>query len=216
MDSNAFIPPTLLYHGTSSTKLKNILESGVLRPRGANSHGNWKGTVKSNANTVYLTTAYPLHFASVAASEDGSEAVVLELRVAAIESNLHADEDAAEQVYRGKDGLPSGWDMKRRTIYYRSRAHLFHWTASVAVLGTCGHQGPIPLSAVSRVATVSKDALVRLIIAGFDPTISILNYMLLGKQYEQGVRWLFGDEADCAVNPKLTREGIQTIVKRNQ
>lgn len=197
--------PIKLYHGTSAAALADIAANGI-KPRGKDGkRDNWKHTVGSNKSCVYLTDSYAFYFAYCAAQE-GEDLALIEVDVDHVW--LQADEDALEQGLRGHDNLPADWDMKRRTIYYRSRAHLYSGSISLEALGTCGHRGIIQPSQLRRVVTVKAEQVIGLVLGAFDPVISLLNYKLLGARYRQGVRWFFGDEPTCDANPSLTREGI--------
>lgn len=203
-----------LYHGTGATALPAIAQHGIM-PRGRDGkRNNWKHTVGSNAACVYLTDAYPLHFAMSAASTDNDEDLaIIEVEVSSV--FLQADEDALEQVMRNRpDNEPErirNADMKARTIYYRSRAHLYKAADSLQALGTCSHRGPIKVSALRRVVVIKHAEIPRLVLhAGLDPIIHILNYKIMGGKYRQSVKWMFGDEATLLNdhNNEITRDGI--------
>lgn len=206
--------PHYLYHGTTKRALSRISRQG-LRPRShrKDESGNWKGTVESHPNTIYLTIAYPIYFAySATSTEHPEDAVIFEIDVAALDRKLfQADEDAVEQVNRGSDGLPADWTMRQRTIFYRNRAHRYEALTSLNALGTCGYRGSIPVSAISRYALIERDKLLHLSLC-FDPTISVMNYQYCGEQYRNSVAWLFG-YTDRVISPvgrelPLDREGI--------
>lgn len=179
-----------LYHGTKLSALEAISRMGI-QPRRAR-EGNWKQTVESNPNAVYLTNAYPLHFCANALGDDECEKVVIiEVNVEKLDK-LQADEDAIEQVLRGKDSLPKHWDMARRTAYYRARAHQYRAEASLGVLGTCGHRGAIDPKHLARVAVIDYEKMLELIVVGgLDPQISILHYGYFREDYIDWLRWLF-------------------------
>src|SRR5262249_35818377 len=62
----------LLYHGGSAAVLEKVKRSG-LQPRGLHKgKDNWKHTVTSNKDSVYLTNAYPWHFAAHACQSKGT------------------------------------------------------------------------------------------------------------------------------------------------
>lgn len=52
----------ILYHGTSSKYLPSILREGI-KPRKLTRQSNWKTTIESRNDMVYLTNAYALYFA---------------------------------------------------------------------------------------------------------------------------------------------------------
>lgn len=194
---------TLLYHGTSQAALGKILIEGI-KPRGKHGKSNWKGTVESNPNCVYLSEGYALHFA-INATDDKQAAIIEVDTDRLIFCDLLPDEDAIEQTNRGKDKLPHTWTMKQRTRYYRKRmTHYFgQYDVSLKALGTCCHFGIIPISAVTRVATVDLAANVALRWA-CDPTISLMNYQFMAGYYRQLNRHIFGDE----IINNLPRDGI--------
>lgn len=202
-----------LYHGTSVAALPRIAIEGI-KPRG-NTHGNWHHTVKSNKMAVYLTNAYPLYFAAHAgyeagASEDTPDAFTHALvEVFPDMAHLQADEDAIEQLTRDRDGLPKEWDMKRRTIFYRTRAHHYSAAASLEAMGTCAHRGVITAAQTKRVLLITKQKEIELVLSGsLDPIISVLNFQILGKRYMQSVRWMFDDEPQLDHAPHITRGGM--------
>lgn len=189
----------ILAHGTVARALPTIAKEG-LKPRGRSKRNNWGHTVGSNPNAIYLTSAYAFYFAYSAG--DGKPCAVIEVKRDQLdESKLHADEDSLEQVMRHRpEDEPlrlRGWGMKRRTMYYRSRAHMYSADDSLASLGTCAYRGNIPPTALGRVVVVEFETQLRLILQyGLDPTISILGFKIMGSKYEQAQRWLFGDEPD--------------------
>jgi hypothetical protein len=171
--------------------------------------GNWDHTIGSNKATIYLTCAYPLHFAFCATDPDGDDQGVI-LEVDATKLNQHfwcADEDALEQIGRGNDSLPATWDMKQRTLWYRERAHEYPGNVSLELLGTIGYRGVIPFDAVTRYVTIENEAMVRLCALKLDPMISINNYRYVGKLYRDSVRWLFGDIAEVR-HPRIPTDAV--------
>jgi len=197
-----------LYHGTSARHLATIARAG-LAPRGSGARNNWQHTVGSNKHCVYLTNAYALHFAYAAVDADDPYDLLAIIEVEPDVTRLHADEDALEQTTRDGDTLPKEWDMKRRTIYYRARAHRYDYAGSLAALGTCGHRGPVPRTALRRVVLLDQGTHHNLVLrAGLDPTITVANYHYVGAEYRQSMAWLFDDapQLDCA--PRITRDGI--------
>jgi hypothetical protein len=190
-----------LYHGTSQNALAGILINGI-RPRGKRGKSNWKHSIESNAECVYLTEGYSIHFASNAASEAGSNgtAAIVEVDTDRLDfMDLLPDEDAIEQISRGKDDLPKHWDMKKRTRYYRVRMvdYAGKWPTSIKALGTACHRGVIPVSAITRVAKVDFKVNPALRWAS-DPTITLMNYAIMGGYYRQLTRRIFDDPIDVA------------------
>lgn len=196
--------PARLYHGTRASRLQNVLETG-LSPRAATGHSNWEHSVASRSDAVYLTTAYPLHFAISAGTGD---LVIFEVATNALEvSALCADEDALAHAPPDPDFKARS--LESRTRYYRERAHLYPAQYSLSKLGTCAHLGVVPRAALVRMARIRASDIEYLVLGGFDPVISPLNYMYCGAEYEQSVPWLFGDTPVCALNPRLERPAIE-------
>ena len=186
-----------LYHGTNVKALAAIADEGI-RPRGKRT-GNWGHTVESNRDAIYLTDAYPLHFAVASLNDKDDEGVskeslaIIEIEQPVGDANLIADEDALEQTNRGRDGLPTDWDMERRTLHYREIAQHYSGFDSLKAMGTCAYNGVITPVRTRRVVTLDSDTWVRLVITGADPTITIANSRFLGERYRQFVKWMFGD-----------------------
>lgn len=192
-----------LYHGTSAENLDRILVEGLI-PRDKASSGNWGQSVKSRTGNVYLTSAYGLYFASTAAAP-GESGAIIEVDIGTIDEKLfRVDEDAVEQTNRGRDSLPCAWSVKRRTIYYRSRSHLYDWRLSLDVLGTMSVAAVIAPSSFTRVLTIHPKAINQLVFGNnLDPFISVQNYQFVGKKYADSMAWMFGD----AVHPNGTKFG---------
>lgn len=200
----------ILYHGTSEAALDEIRQHGVAPRGGDRKRNNWKHTIGSNPKAVYLSKCYALHFASQA-SNDKENAAIIEVDLDALNQwQLHADEDAIEQSNRGRDDLPKDWDIKRRTIYYRTRAHHYDYEQSLRVMGTCGHRGVVPVSALRRVAILTPQAVIKFILQACDPLIAIINYQIMGKQHQKFHEWLF-DANDDPQFSHLDREGLSVI-----
>lgn len=188
-----------LYHGTTKTALESIAAKGIW-PR-YTAHGNWQGAVASNPLFVYLTNIYAPFFARVAGSvaENLSNCAIVEVDTDKLNPmNLCPDEDALEQVNRGRDGLPKKWSMKRRTKYYRERMSLYagQWEASINVLGTCAHEGVIPTDAITRAITLDFRANPHLINACDPSGTSLMINKILAPRYRMFTAHLFGDPLD--------------------
>ena len=190
----------ILYHGTSYRALASILAQGIA-PRKTHRRTNWEAAVESNEDTVYLTTAYAHYFAVNATNSDDATDAGVVLEVATDQLDFGAgffvpDEDCIEQGTRGHHipGTPR-WlsgsrDMVRRTRWFRRHAHKFDPNASLENLGTVGWRGVVPVAAVRRLVLIPRKTLIDLLLA-YDPTITILNYRLLGERYRTFMRSLF-------------------------
>ncbi|MAZ56785.1 hypothetical protein CL653_03265 [bacterium] len=194
----------LIYHGTSSRYLQNILKNG-LHPRKKTKNSNWR--TKSGSDRIYLSHAYAPYYAMNAiGNSEVDRPVILEIDTKDFNiMNLVADEDYLEQVTRNRDNLPNNWSITRRTIHYRQRARTMGFELengsafdSLKYLGTCAYLGDIPPSAITRVITWNPDKLSKLTWMVMDPTITLMNYKIVGKKY----RWIQALLADREPDPK--------------
>ncbi len=201
-----------LYHGTNGRYIQRILSQGI-RPRGGRKHNNWKHTVSSNPHATYLTIAYPLHFVFNSTNGSGTGAVF------EVESDLLdkfmllPDEDVLAQA--DQLGNLHGSTLFERTKWYRK--HLAQWmdghswTKSLEIMGTCCHLGTIPPEAITRYVKFSIKKNMGLAWQ-FDPSISIINFHILGPMYRASTVALFGDEPNdelklvLEANPELYRD----------
>ena len=180
-----------LYHGTSIRNLKRILRDG-LQPRGTRA-GNWKDTVESHPEAVYLTVAYSLYYALCARRGKDRDALILE-----IDSNklnpfcLCPDEDFLAEVNRKKFPDKTLYEV---TAHYRDELEEWNdaWELSVQHLGNCCYMGDIPPQAITRFAIVPN-------IGGWirwsDPTICLPNFQFMGDYYKALSAKLFGDPVE--------------------
>jgi hypothetical protein len=199
--------PKFLYHGTRATHLDSILANDLM-PRGESGNSQWTHSVESRPDAVYLTTAYPLHFAANAQSE--GDLLIVEVDTARLDPyRLIADEDALAQSQDAP--ASSREDLEEKTRYFRERSHEYSAEESLSVLGTCAHLGPVPRRALRRAARIPLADIGKLILGGFDPTVTPINYSLFGADYEKSVAWLFGDTDVCAINPRMPRFSFEVI-----
>lgn len=192
-----------LYHGGSAQIIDCVMQEG-LQPRSkTKAKDNWKHTVTSNKDAVYLTTAYPWHFAACATGPN-EKGVIFEVSKELLPPwKLCPDEDFMEQASRALDPSPEqphlaqrGWSMKKRTIHYRKIArHNPHLAKeSLHYMGTCAFYGVIPVSAITRYVIIdwSKlDPSMRL--RAVDSMVSCTNYRILADRHRAFVRWFFND-----------------------
>jgi hypothetical protein len=174
--------PLYLYHGTSLDRVRPILREG-LRPR--RGKGQWSNA-PSRAGHVYLTNAYAVHFAKVAAGNAGSRANGAVLRIKVddeIAANFYADEDALEQYNRDIDKarMPT---MEERTAWYRNTWQFIDaakkWESSIGFMGTCSHHGVISPGKIDAVAIIRPGTPIWF---WSDPQITATNYVMLGAFY---------------------------------
>lgn len=194
--------PGLLYHGTTSKALGSIQEKSIL-PRNLTRRSNWKHGVPSNKEVVYLTNAYPLYFA-VAATKDKEKPIIVEVDQEKLDIiRMMPDEDVLEQAFRGRDNLPKSYDMEKRTKHYRQAAMGFtmseaaggswYFEASLKLMGTCGHIGPIPKYSLTRIAIIDPKKQSQLCLASMDASISLMNYKFCASKYKALTNWIFGE-----------------------
>ena len=179
-----------LYHGTSQKALDTILRRGI-EPR-RRRVGNFAHTVSSCPAAVYLTDAYPVYFAAVAAERTGLGAV-LEIDTDLLDTSfLNADEDVLEQVGRRKDNLPADWDMKRRVKHYRDLLpkRWWSWQDSLKAMGTCSYIGTIPVRAITKIARIDFTKQKYLRHAALDASITCMNYRFCAHEYKEMTKWV--------------------------
>jgi hypothetical protein len=182
-----------LYHGTSARHLDAVLANGLM-PRGK-SKSLWKHA-PSHSKCVYLTDSYAPYF-MCQATRKGEAGLVVEVDTERMGLGcLVPDEDALEQVLRGRDSVEG--DMNRRTTHYRRRLedyrwHPDTWQASLRALGTCAHWGPVPTQAITRLAVVPEGS-IHHFLYNWDASISLINQRICGPGYKLQMRRMFGDE----------------------
>jgi len=183
----------LLYHGTTASRLEQILESGIT-PRGRRK-GNWQHTVNSHPKAVYLTNAYALHYGKCSIKKNDERVLILEIDGDALDPNLFGpDEDFLEQATRKSPAFPEihGLDMVHRTKWFRERLirEFQHaWETSLECLGNITYHDIIPRTAILRHAVIPVED--PLVMWACDPTITVLNYSIMGEYYRQLTRYVF-------------------------
>lgn len=188
-----------LYHGTSEEVARNAITEGLMPRNRTGVESHWS-ECPSRDDLVYLTTAYAGYFA-VQATKELDPWGIVEVETDLLPEfaeYLVPDEDWLEQGCRGDPNLPDDYralDMAERTAYWRERldrlSHL--WKDSIDGLGNCAHIGPIPSSAVTRVSIFDPKSNLNIAFLALDPTISILNYQIVGGKYRALLRWLMGE-----------------------
>lgn len=218
-----------VYHGTSLSRWEKIKKTGLI-PRGKSGKSNWTHSIESNPETIYFSDAYAMFFALQSVDTGNLEkdhAVVIEIETDLLEpSRLVPDEDVLEQVGRmqkGGDGLPSHWDMKKRTRHYRGltleyaqQGLDFEW--SMQVMGTGGFMGAVMPEAFTRVAIIDIAKQAELAMTYLDSQVSVQNYRFLGSRYRALTKMIFGDEPDPVDElgsvmgfPTIDLEGLEVV-----
>lgn len=194
----------MLYHGTALVNLQRIQREGIAPRAISKAKDNWKHTVTSNKDAVYLTTSYPLHFAyNVAIELSDKRGLIFEIpRHALLPWLLCPDEDFLEQTTRKvgpeerPNHAPTDWPMKKRTRFYRKLAKYNPKLvdASLNYMGTAAYYGVIPWKAVTRYAIVDWEKMPRhWYWAGTDTMVSVINHQILATRHKALIKWLFGD-----------------------
>lgn len=203
-----------LVHGTSKRFLKDILRNGI-RPR-ENSPSMWE--VESNREMVYLTNCYALHYA-VNSSRDFCILVEVDTNlIPNSKFNLMADEDALEQAWRINNSIfpfePEGGTMEERTKWFSdnleiAKIHGFDHEWSLKVLGNCAHKGTIPPKAITKI--VEYDIKGGWWLGFFDPTITIMNFIVMGDYYKTCQKIMMGETVD----PTIAKGVSETFLNGN-
>lgn len=173
-----------LYHGTAKRHLKKILHQG-LKPRGKGT-SNWQGFGESRPDLVYLTDCYAAFYASMACKKKGDQAVVLKLSIDPAKIRLYADEEFLFNLLKGSVKMSTREDAIR--IYNNLNpkniplsAKGLTWVESLRFMGTVSCDA-VPPNAIVGYA-LESDALD--FISHCDPSISPMNYRILGEKYRQ-------------------------------
>lgn len=183
----------LLVHGTSSKHLDSILKNGLV-PR-QEKESCWE-ECPSHPNRVYLSKAYAFYFAHNFLKGD-EDALLIEVDVD--RKNLFPDEDFLGQITDNETfGLAPQTTLIQRTLWLRDRLDLFerpkrleYADMSLEKIGNASHDGPIPVSRIRRMALIPGKECIGIVFKEFDPTISVLNYAILGKQHSMFQESLF-------------------------
>ncbi len=209
-----------LYHGTSQRVAQTAMVQGIT-PRG-HAKGNWE-TCPSHPNHVYLSECYAPYFALSSGEEDEHSIAIIEVDTDLLdESNMRPDEDFLEQATRDKRianeiGVPRSLhakDMVARTQWFRDHIDRFAplWEASIKLLGNCAHNGDIPPKSITRVSGFDLTSNVAFM-CGIDPSVTILNYRILGPYYREVTKWFFDNNVDSQI---LTTFGMRPEVLVNR
>lgn len=219
----------VLYHGGSAAVLERVKREGLVPRVIHKGKDNWKHTVTSNKNSVYLTTAYPWHFAACA-SDKGQKGVIYEInRDLLLPWLLCPDEDFMEQASRAcppddehPHMAPTDWSIKKRTMHYRKIARYNAALADVSLehLGTVGYYGKIPWKAIKRYVLIDWTKLHPAThMQAVDSMVSCLNYRILQDRHKAFVRWFFNDPvtaAEVCGSALWLSEGIDEKLRKHE
>jgi RNA:NAD 2''-phosphotransferase len=191
----------ILFHGTSSRWLDQILAQGIRPRRRTRFEGNWTDTVNSHANHVYLTDSYAPYFAECAIPSEDHKSVPVVFVVDTLRiPQLVADEDAIEQVERRShpNEIFSKSDVYERTRRFATMAPRlaasgkFTHHDSLTALGTCAAVDTIPRQAIIGYIRLKRVYSWQV----WDPTITLENYRFMGDFYRHVSEYLWLGKSD--------------------
>jgi len=188
-----FVLPASLFHGTSESSVAGILKHGII-PRKLAKKDNWKHTISSNPQMVYLTDCYAGYFAQSAVKKDERWAIV-EVELEHLdEGKLYPDEDCIAQTLR-LQGHYIAIDLNTLTRRIRDSIDEWqeYWELSVRGIGGCAHRGVISRDAITRIALYDPKSNPFITLACLDPAISTLNHFFCQPKYSALTRWLMGE-----------------------
>jgi hypothetical protein len=197
---------SMLYHGTAARHLERIEREGLCPRAQTRVASNWKHTVPSNPRAVYLTDAYPFHFAYCASGNSHDKGLILEIDRGNLPPWLLCpDEDALEQGTRrvppteANGTAPIEWSMLKRTRFYRKIAPFNSKLAdaSLEIMGTAAYYGCIPFQWVRRYVIIDwKQLDPSIYFSACDTMVSTINYRILASRHKALIRWFFNDPVE--------------------
>ena len=177
----------ILYHGTSTEFLPQILEKGLLPRSATGLKSHWNGDVESKSDFVYLTTAYPVYFAMNTA--DGSNPVVLKVKVN--KKDLYPDEDFVNNVLQ---------TLHKSNECFNPSINLHNYR--YLTLDSLNYNGIVAIKKVDKKNIISHVELqdnYKLLFIGGDSMPIPMNYKILGEFYRNCMKILFEQGLDAAV-----------------
>ena len=191
------------FHGTTESCLNSIEKKGLM-PRGKR-RGVWD-KFPSATDRVYLTTAYAIFYATAAATilkqRGGKMERGVVIEVDPYPGKFVPDEDAlAQQNWMDEDfAHMNDWSLEDKSTFWRDNAPQYPGMAwwSEENLGTLAHMGKIPPSQIKKVVTfdITPDHLI-----GHDPSITLMNYRLLGGRYEAALARFVDSDGKEGIHP---------------
>jgi hypothetical protein len=207
-----------LYHGTSAASLAKINRSGI-KPRN-NRKSLWDQSPSCD-DRVYLTNAYPLHFAINASMKTKTDAVILQVDSTKLSYlDLVADEDYLFELFKDfgdyiETNVPAN-DTKGQLQYFGNKARElgmfnpeFDGFSYLKRLGTCAYIGTIPKEAITKIVSLNVRAVTELVVSCYDPTISTANYKYCGNRYRWITALIMGEEPDPKDAPTKYPEALR-------
>lgn len=179
----------LIYHGTSSSYLKNIFEKGIV-PRHSRKP-NWKD-IPSQKDYVYLSQTFPLYFATHATTDNYSP-LLIEIDLDCLDETLmYPDDDFVFQI-SNKQGNHISFEDAGKLLPYNQK----HWKTSLETLGNIAYKGEIPFDCITRMLQIDMNKMstpMRLFYYGMiDVSITMIIMQIRRPTFEKNIKWLFGD-----------------------
>lgn len=190
--------PRYIYHGTTVDVGLRVLLGEPLRPRDEDG-GNWPACPSLRGH-VYLTTAYAGYFAQAARDDGERRFSIVQVDFGLLDKTaLYPDEDYIGQALHAQGD--SREDLLALTAHARERIEDFRecWWMSLADMGTVSHMGEIPSHALRRVSIVDGALAPNLSSRMMDPSITPLNYKLVGSEHRAHTLVAMG----CPVTERL-------------
>jgi len=182
-----------IYHGTSISAYRRILKYGI-KPR-ASRKGNWEDH-PSHKDLVYLTTTYPFYFAIAASPRHAARFVALEINLEKLdESRIFPDEDFVYHALTKQVKNVSHAAVRDSLESYRH-----HWQDSLNYLGNVAYRGTIPVSAITRCCIINCNYQNIFTSWAAGPSISPINFKIMGSYYRDLISWAFGDRPDLPID----------------
>lgn len=183
-------PP--ICHGTSSKYVKKILKNGIVPRNTSGLKSNWEAYA-SKEDMVYLSTAYPFYFANSTCEGDEMPAI-FQIDLSKLnKKKFFPDEDFIAQA------LSQQMNVSIDKIHFEVRDNLKlykkYWKASLKGLGNMAYAGTIPVEAIIRYAVVDRKKRPGLSMF-MDPSISGINFALMGGTYQRFTNWILGLEKE--------------------
>ena len=172
-----------IYHGTNYKFLEIILKNGLAPRKGKQNEesreSNWD-KAPSHEDMVYMSTAYPWHYATLTGELNKDElgkGVVFEIDMDLLNiKNIYPDEDFVWQAMKKESP-----DIEPSDIRDNLESYQYLWENSLQYFGCVCHKGTIPVSAITRYCVIDFAARAQLGFEMIQPVLSIINYQLKGR-----------------------------------
>jgi hypothetical protein len=191
-----------LYHGTSEKNWKSISRNGLC-PRKPGSLGNHPD-VPSGLDRVYLTNVYAPLYAHHT-SRDNGHGILIEIDTEKLNPlNLVPDEDwLAQAIKRNGYERPPERELGGAALVKRMRKVAIERPdlsmASIEEFGTIAHIGKISPAAFTRIAIFPIKHWPKIVLAGYDPVMTIMAHSLMKGRYLNWTRWFFNDREESVM-----------------